>query len=112
MRGVRDEPALASGGLLDARQHRIHGARKPVDLVTAAGLGDTAVQVPVADRCHLGADTLDGAQRPTGDRRGGARDEQQQYRHADQQQFHKRLRALFYGCQAGRRVDHEAPGRE
>ena len=43
--GVGDEAALAVGGVLEPREHRVHRAGQPTDLVLARRLGHPAVEV-------------------------------------------------------------------
>ena len=74
VRGIVDELQLPCPGMLDAFEHRVHGARQFGDLVTGVRHGQPPAGVSAGDRIGLPADGFDGPQRPADQEVGEQRD--------------------------------------
>jgi hypothetical protein len=103
--GVGDEPVLPLRRVVEAGEHRVHGAGEPSDLVARRRFRHATMEVLRADRLHLGADRLHRAQRPAGQDPRGRADEQQQERQADEQEVSEAVGAVGHRVEAAGDVD-------
>ena len=92
--GVGDEPTLAVGGVVEAREHGVHRPRQATDLVGGRRLRNPAVQILRADGFDLAPDRLHRSQRPADNDPRGRPDQDEQDREPDQEQSHETVDAV------------------